>query len=249
MSHPLSKFHDLYDQALRHQTKALDRDASLAVQRYKDDLDVDYEYMRLREEAIEQRRITLLTAGYVALCLAQQNIRPEIEIIDEEPVIEVQGLLRKKSVQVGVRKRITLEGWYVLPKYTGPRPLMTCREGKILLTPDKNLNNHPPLVWHPRSKTISRDEIQNLSRTPLSAEDMPWPKPTPKMLRTRQFWDFEDSKNNYFITPEVSAALYDTIQAEDEDTHIADYELYERSGIEEKLQVALAELAAKYNAL
>ncbi len=268
---PFSEFKANHARASAHNAReaALARKAQFDEEKRR--LDREQEYTEQQREAMHERRTTLELARSAQVLLLEAHAQPDTELVYQEPVYEKRGLFRKLT-QVGTRKQIALEGWR-LDMPTPDEPLVQAAH-HLFLTPFNSINDHSALVWRAASKPVNKQAIHPLSTTPLTHDDMPWPvvlngpKP-PKGRGIHRIIDevtwarrFDDDMR--FIRAEISPAEIERLalvakNAESARDRImvrfgmhsaergrADYQLYKKEKVEQRIRKALAEVAARY---
>lgn len=279
MENPFTSFRQSYDFARDYLLRKLETDQETAVRIEKEKLDEEYAHEVKKREADDARQITLALASSLSILLKNDTVQPT-EWIYDAPRFEMKGWPIKRPVQDGMHQQIALEGWPLELNLKTNKDLIQTSPYQLVLTPDQNVNLHQPLVWYEKRRAsngygyepVTKDDIQPLSRSPLSPEDMPWPNPNyhPGSRFGNIGSTVNGASSSFFIDSEPDPAvtaqmkkLHDQNKVEgragspsdinlfleiwQREQRKADYDLYRKLKIENKIQTAMAKLAARHN--
>lgn len=185
----------------------------------------------------------------------------------DEPVYETRGWLRKREVQIGTRQQIALEGWALDIEQEFDQDFFQKRYIPVLAA-DENINGHPPLVWYgePGNTAITKEDVHPLSTTPLSVDDMPWAAPQENRSGYEAF--YPHTHDGTFIrsepdekrierlkqliasgTPSTQSYHFLELLELKRARNNADYDTYRKVRAEQRVQKAIAQVAARYDIL
>lgn len=239
--------------------------AEVAVSQEQRALDLQYEFETQQQAAIADRAETLAVARDVSVAMQGfmriNKTSPELQEIFREPVLVERGVFKKRLVPSGkTREQIALEGWSALNWATISDHDYARSRYQLVLTPAVNSNLHPPLVWFETPDSyykdgqyvtppITRADVHPLSATPLAHDDMPWPAPKNAGIVRIDGREYDFRYSSSSGSPKGSIRTEPDPAVEPEKRSFldrADYELYRKAKIEQKIRTALFDIAARY---
>jgi hypothetical protein len=197
-----------------------------------------------KQEAIMKRAETLNMAWVAANLLKAAGVTPD-NWLGKEPIYE-KTRFRKRLELVDEKEVLLADGWEVLQwQYSRYQPHWI---STLILTPEPPRGRDSHLMHFKRPGVNEfrhqpgepvKESFMPLPRTPLDETDMAWPK---KWAETDELWRYRghgEALPGWLYVHERELG--------DRRGYIDQYTLYNESGAEERVQRALARLAASHD--